>query len=155
MTREQLMLNIIEKYAIHTMYCPYWGTPDEGDKDCTCGLTQARQSLRSAPTEGVGVLDRVETCPCKRCTMIRSVIASEKQDVVGGSATSMTMWVVYKNPKDFPDDFVIRQWLGTEPKDIVAKAKTLELVRRQLPAGVTGPFLPDANDDPVIVEMWI
>ena len=67
----------------------------------------------------------------------------------------MKMWVVYKNPKDFPDDYVIREWSGLQPKGVIAQAKTLAEVRRQLPAGVVGPLMPDANDDPVIVEMWI
>ena len=70
----------------------------------------------------------------------------------------LEIWTVYKNPKDFPNDFVTRRTLITPGhvvmEDQVFLAKSLKDVREHIP--------PDKirversiDDDPVIIEVWI
>jgi hypothetical protein len=66
-------------------------------------------------------------------------------------------YTIYKQPKDFPDECVARRAeIGpgvVKHCEIVARGKTVEEVREQLPKNITA--LPVfENDDPVIVEVW-
>lgn len=74
----------------------------------------------------------------------------------GGS--SLTMWVIYRHPADFPQSWVLRGHSifrdGIRPCDIVCIGATLEAVRAGLPAGLTNLGRYD-NDDPVIHEVWV
>lgn len=71
-----------------------------------------------------------------------------------------TQWAIYDHPKDYPHNFVVRQWhSGKIFNAPVADqecylATTLEEARRFIPQGlVRTPRLPD--DDAVIAEVWI
>ena len=73
---------------------------------------------------------------------------------------SIALFAIYKNPKDFPNEYVVRLWeinrqLGNSfaTKYCVAK-DTLEECRNSLPKGF---YKIDrfSSDDPVIVEAWI
>jgi hypothetical protein len=70
----------------------------------------------------------------------------------------MSQWVIYKHPRDFPSDFVMRRWVirgdRISATDEMARAATLEEIRKMVP--------PDlfclkrfADDDPCIVEVWL
>jgi len=71
------------------------------------------------------------------------------------------MFTVYERPKDFPEEFVVREYLigqnQVTASRVVARAPTLDAARRRL--RTTRPHLvrvPRAErDDPVIVESWI
>lgn len=70
----------------------------------------------------------------------------------------MDMWVIYDRPKDFLDQYVVRQWF-IGPGVIFADeqaylAATLEAARAMIPTGLT-PIPRKPDDDPVIVEVWI
>ncbi len=72
--------------------------------------------------------------------------------------TTLEMFVVYKHPKDFPEDYVIRLWIidaeGPKATTQYFTAKTLWEVRRFVPAGrVQLDRRPD--DEPQIVEVWV
>ncbi len=81
---------------------------------------------------------------------------------------SLDLYTVYKHPRDFPDEYVIREshvlpTVRGEARvangEIVCRGESLEEVHRQLFALPRGPGLTrlprqDA-DDPVIVEVWI
>lgn len=68
------------------------------------------------------------------------------------------MIVVYKNPKDYPDDYVARVWEAAEnlPTNTLVKRETLEEIRRDIKkAGFATQLARQQGDDPVIVETWI
>jgi hypothetical protein len=75
----------------------------------------------------------------------------------------LRMYVVYRKPSDFPDEYVIRERLvlaGVDvPGELVARGPTLEAVRDQLMRTPRGPGLyriaRDPSADPVIVETWV
>jgi hypothetical protein len=69
-----------------------------------------------------------------------------------------TMFTVYNHPSDFPDHFVVRRGFATRKVMVHTPfyrlGTTLEEVRRQIPQGFD-LIMPDPEDDPVIVEIWI
>ncbi len=66
----------------------------------------------------------------------------------------LEMFVIYEHPTDHAEDFVVRKWIGNEPREIVGKAFTLQGARRLVPAGAH--CVPRfAGDDPVIAETWL
>jgi hypothetical protein len=73
-------------------------------------------------------------------------------------ANHLTLYVITKNPKDYPGKFVVRpQTVGQRGllsygEPIVGE--TLEEVRDALPPGLYN-IGRMKNDDPVILEVWI
>lgn len=67
------------------------------------------------------------------------------------------MYVIYKNPKDYPNKFVVRFWI-VEPESIkpgllICSVDTIEDARLSMPNNVVRmPVFQ--NDDPVIEEVW-
>jgi hypothetical protein len=70
----------------------------------------------------------------------------------------LVLWVIYKHPKDFPDDYVLRPHRssaeGVEQFKVAAVSKTLKGVRDVLPPGLHNLGRQD-GDDPVIFEVWV
>jgi len=71
---------------------------------------------------------------------------------------TMSQWVIYDHPRDYPDKFVMRRWgirtglvMAT---DDVKLADTLAEIRQQLPMGLY-PLKRFEDDDPCIVEVWL
>lgn len=66
----------------------------------------------------------------------------------------MILWTIYKYPKDFPKDYVARQFIVDQPTEITLVADTYKRIIALIPPGMIriprSPF-----DDPVIVETWI
>lgn len=69
--------------------------------------------------------------------------------------------IIYKNPEDFPDDFVVNVWdiytNTLEPVLLLGMRKierTIEDARQHIPKGFInmGRFV---EDDPAIYEVWI
>jgi hypothetical protein len=91
-------------------------------------------------------------------------------------ARQLSMWVVYAQPSDFPDDFIAREWLcgtSTQATANTVISRTLDPLRAQL-AGkglvriermpgemwtvrVTRCCSPRSapGDDPCILEVWL
>lgn len=75
------------------------------------------------------------------------------------SGEGLRIFVVYKNPADYPGLFVVREWhvIGGAQMPCplpVAVVATLDEARRSVPEGhVCFPAQPD--DDPVIYEVWL
>lgn len=73
-------------------------------------------------------------------------------------AVTLSMWIVYDHPKDYPAHFVARRWMIL-PAEALATAdfffaETLEGVRELLPPGLHR--LPRAHgDEPVVAEVWL
>ena len=76
----------------------------------------------------------------------------------------MDMWVIYDHPRDYPDNFVVRLWeikpdgfseMCVKPSlNNFHLVKTLDEARQLIPVGLHA--IPRfANDDPVIVEVWV
>jgi hypothetical protein len=70
----------------------------------------------------------------------------------------LEIWTVYRHPRDYPDKFVARKSLATTPEPTHTNdmfvADNLDEVRALLPKGLHR--LPRvAEDDPVIVEVWL
>ena len=66
----------------------------------------------------------------------------------------MILWTIYKHPRDFPKDYVARQFINDEPTQITFVADSYEKIIRKIPPGMIrmprSPF-----DSPPIVETWI
>ena len=74
---------------------------------------------------------------------------------------NISVYTIFDKPTDFPDDFVCRRFesLGEpEPRvipcEVVGTGKTLEEVRKCVPAGLHR-LDRTPGDDPNIVETWI
>ena len=72
----------------------------------------------------------------------------------------LQMWTVYERPRDFPNEFVVREWHVVAGKVISRQAAgaltapTLEQARKLVPQDCV--CMPrQEGDDPVIVETWI
>jgi hypothetical protein len=90
------------------------------------------------------------------------------------AVTTLSMYVIYERPRDWPESFVVREWVqhrpevpkpepGTlaiaiippaEPGKIVAVRDTLEHARAAVPAGTVNVGR-EPDDDPKIVEVWL
>lgn len=70
------------------------------------------------------------------------------------SSNTLSIWVVYENPTDFPDCFVARKWLMDTPTTELILDASLEGLRKKLPPGLARLARADL-DDPKIVETWL
>lgn len=71
----------------------------------------------------------------------------------------MKMYVVYKNPKDYPGKYVLRAFtfkgLDVVPdKKPIIVDEDLHKVREMIPSECTG-ITRSGGDDPVILETWL
>ena len=71
----------------------------------------------------------------------------------------MRYFVIYKYPKDFPDDYVVRSFELDESGGVKIgpdfwRQDGLEAARRCIPEGLSC-FAATKKDDPVIVETWL
>jgi hypothetical protein len=69
----------------------------------------------------------------------------------------LKQYAIYDHPIDYPDSFVVREWLVRPGEVDVGDARiaaTLEEARAMIPAGAT---LVEAGDfgDPKIIEVWM
>jgi hypothetical protein len=63
--------------------------------------------------------------------------------------------VIYKNPKDYPNKWVVREWNGLIPNKIACcDANSLMEARKHIPKGLFNIGRRD-GDDPIIEEIWI
>ena len=66
------------------------------------------------------------------------------------------MYVVYCNPKDFPNKYVCRRFeINNQPipQEIVGEDDTLEEIRQKIPS-YCSRIDRHPNDEPQIVEVW-
>jgi hypothetical protein len=68
--------------------------------------------------------------------------------------SELVMYVVYKHPLDYPEEFICRRFVGVTPDDeLYARGWIAEAVRRELPPGVVRMTRFEL-DDPAILEVW-
>lgn len=73
----------------------------------------------------------------------------------------LSMWVIYDHPKDYPGNFVVREWkIGPNYSTPVKAAKVVDTLDEARAA--IRELNPDAtqldrreDDDPVITETWL
>jgi hypothetical protein len=72
--------------------------------------------------------------------------------------SELAMYVVYRNPRDYPERFVVRRTLvGTEIRkdaEPLIVCDSLEEARDAIPGGLVC-ITRSIEDDPVIVETWL
>ncbi len=66
----------------------------------------------------------------------------------------LILWVVYKNPKDYPDKFVARPGVTGGMAGSILLADSLDALRAMLPPGLHR-MERHPQDDPVVVEVWL
>jgi hypothetical protein len=70
----------------------------------------------------------------------------------------LKMYVVYDHPKDFPDRYVVREWLVTDnatPGDVLFMSSKVDEIRATLKKLDLYPIPKNPADDPKILETWI
>lgn len=74
----------------------------------------------------------------------------------------MTLYTIYDHPRDFPKNFVVREWVvGRDNKTYPEYSlnrwlyDSLEEARKPLKERGLVCVQRDENDDPVIVETWM
>ncbi|MGL5878081.1 MAG: hypothetical protein ACRC2V_09930 [Xenococcaceae cyanobacterium] len=65
------------------------------------------------------------------------------------------LWTIYKHPKDYPDSYVARKFVGETPTDEVIVSKQLGTIQDELEALGLVKLASIPGDDPVIVETWM
>lgn len=69
--------------------------------------------------------------------------------------TGLPTWTIYDHPKDYPDGFIARQWIGDQPTSLTMVANDIEHLRAPLRATGLIQMVRHPSDDPCIVETWI
>lgn len=68
----------------------------------------------------------------------------------------LSIWVVYKHPKDYPQSYVARKFEGEQPTPSIIVADDIEKLRDvlQFQMGLV-KLMRRPEDDPVIMETWL
>lgn len=70
----------------------------------------------------------------------------------------LPMAVIYRKPKDYPDNYVVRIFDGKtgKPTNVIILRNTLEECREDIQnSGYTSCFTRSKYDDQVIMESWV
>lgn len=88
--------------------------------------------------------------------MPRSLIVASWPDMSGLQelVSKMPVFVVYQNPSDFPEQYVVRLFDLDRATIMVMLDTRLYQIRERLPAGLIR-MNRSYGDDPSIVEVWI
>jgi hypothetical protein len=72
---------------------------------------------------------------------------------------SLSIWVLYDHPSDFPHSFVARRWKvsgkGEEPTGDTIQREDLESIRNELAQRQLYRLDRMQRDDPKILEVWL
>lgn len=76
------------------------------------------------------------------------------KDAVTGE---LCLWTIYEKPRDWPDKFVARMFVGDKPTATALHGETLDEVRGLILRLYPGLYCIPRNprDDPAIVETWL
>jgi hypothetical protein len=67
----------------------------------------------------------------------------------------LPIWTVYDHPKDFPNRFVARLWIGERATGNVIVEQNLNVLRDRLEGMGLVKLMRQPSDDPVILETWL
>lgn len=71
------------------------------------------------------------------------------------SSGQFVVYVIYKNPTDYPGKFVLRRWVTLVPdKEPIAVDDDYNNIRKHIPAECTKVPLYFPDEDPCIYEKW-
>jgi hypothetical protein len=72
------------------------------------------------------------------------------------SDPGLHIWTVYDHPKDYPDSYVAREFVGLTPTSNSLISHDLEMLRTVLLVDMQLTCLTrDLHDDPKIIEVWL
>lgn len=71
------------------------------------------------------------------------------------TTNELAIWVVYDHPKDYPEYFVARRWIGDKHDNTVWASKDLDALRDMLAKNGLTRLHRMEGDDPVIMETWL
>lgn len=85
-----------------------------------------------------------------------SIVVHSIRDALPLVATDLILCTVYRNPKDFPGQIVVRLWdaRANKPTPYIAVFGTLDDARGDIPEHMVR-LDRNAGDDSAIVESWI
>lgn len=66
----------------------------------------------------------------------------------------MTLWTIYRRPRDFQNHYVVRKFENEAPTGVYHLANTLHEIRKFIPDALVR-IERDKNDHPSVVETWI
>ncbi len=68
--------------------------------------------------------------------------------------STLNIWIVFKYPKDYPENYAVRRFEYDQPTEELYTARTLSGVRGFIPDGLHR-LDRDPTDKPSVVESWI
>ena len=71
------------------------------------------------------------------------------------STADFPIWVIYDHPKDFPEHFVARKWLGETATQEGFASTDLEAIRDVMREHGLTRVPRFAGDDAKIIEVWL
>lgn len=79
--------------------------------------------------------------------------------MISNRGLKFSMWVIYKHPSDYPDQYVARKFQINSPAalpttDVILES-TLDSIRSHMQRKHLTLIQREVGDDPVIVESWI
>lgn len=67
----------------------------------------------------------------------------------------LPVWVVYDHPRDWPDYYVARCWMGEQPTGDMILSMDLDMLRSSLESRGLVHLDRMDGDDPAILETWL
>lgn len=67
----------------------------------------------------------------------------------------LPIWTVYDHPRDWPDWYVARLWIGDHRTGNVLLYRDITKLRDELARRGLTPLMRDPTDDSVIMETWL
>lgn len=72
---------------------------------------------------------------------------------------NLAIWVIYKNPSDFPGQVIARKWIAQSPEPYptrsIIRGLSVERLRDQFILSGLKCFPRDPKDDACVVESWL
>lgn len=69
---------------------------------------------------------------------------------------TLPIYVVYDHPKDYPDEYVCRIWIGETPEpELCLRSKSLSEIHQELAWRGLVRLEPKENDDKSIESTWL
>jgi hypothetical protein len=67
----------------------------------------------------------------------------------------LTIWTIFDHPKDYPEYFIARKFVGEWPTQELFGSRNIEELRRVMVNRGLTRLDRHPDDDPVIVETWL
>ena len=67
----------------------------------------------------------------------------------------LVTWTIYDHPKDHPDAYVARRFVGETPSAVAVAHEDIDCLRDVFARAGLVPLMRAETDDPSIIETWI